>query len=74
MYTSGEPAMVGDVVEGSGGRGQVTKVTQSGLDGQENANVQWTTPREKVPGSGIWELPAEVTVPTLSLRLVSRKA
>ena len=70
MYASGEEAMVGDVVQGSGGRGQVLTVTQSGLGGQETATVQWTTPLEKVPG--ISERPAPVTVPTRSLTLVSR--
>jgi hypothetical protein len=43
MYESGDPPMVGDVVEGSRGRGEVLEVTH--LFGQEAARVQWTTPR-----------------------------
>jgi hypothetical protein len=74
MYASGQPAMHGDVVQGSGGRGEVLGVTPAGLGGEETATVQWTSPREKVPGSGIFELLAPVTVPTRSLTLVSRKA
>lgn len=72
MYASGELPLVGDVVLGSGGRGQVLEVTQSGLGGQETATVRWTTPLEKVPG--IPAPLAPVTVPTRSLTLVSRNA
>jgi hypothetical protein len=70
MCASGEEAVVGDVVQGSVGRGQVLIVTQSSLDGQETATVQWTTPLEKV--LGISERPARVTVSMRSLTLVSR--
>ena len=72
MYASGEPLMVGDVVEGGGGRGEVLEVTL--LFGQEAANVKWTTPHEKVPESGILTPKAPAIVPTSSLKLVSRKA
>ncbi len=70
MYASGETPVVGDVVQGSGGEGKVLKVTEHGLGGEETATVQWTTPNEKVPGSGIFARPAPVTVPTRSLTLV----
>jgi len=73
MYASGETPMVGDVVQGNGRRGEVLEVTLAGLGGEETATVQWTTPQEKVPGSGIFQLPAPVTVPTRSLSLVRRK-
>lgn len=72
MYASGEQAMVGDVVLGSGGQGEVLEVTQSGLGGQETVTVRWTTPAEKVPG--ILAPLAPATVPTHSLKLVSHKA
>lgn len=74
MYASGEIPMVGDVVEGSGGKGEVLEISLVGLGGEETATVQWTTPREKVPGSGIFQLPAPVTVPTRSLTRVRGKA
>ena len=73
MYASGEQAMIGDIVEANRNLGEVSAVTQSGPGGQETATVQWTTPREKESGSGVFALLAPVLVPTHSLRLVSRK-
>jgi len=73
MYASGEIAMRGDVVEGSGGEGEVLEVTEHGSGG-ETATVQWTTPYERVPGSGIYAPLAPLPVLTRLLKLVRRKA
>jgi len=72
MYASRKMAMVGDVVQGSGGEGEVLEVTQHGSGG-ETATVQWTTPYEKVAGSGIYAPLSPVPVLTRLLKLVRRK-
>ncbi len=72
MYASGETPMHGDVVRGNGGEGKVLALTPNGPGGEETATVQWATPHEKVPGSGIFAPLAPVTVPTRTLRLVRR--
>ena len=74
MYASGEVAMAGDIVEGSGGLADVLEVTPSGIGGEETATIHWRSSQEKIPGSGIWERPAPISVPTRSLRLVSRNS
>jgi hypothetical protein len=72
MYASGEPAEVGDTVQGSGGEGEVLKVVPNGIGGQENALVQWSTVHERAPGYPAPKAP--VQVPTQSLTLVRRKS
>ena len=71
MYASGEEAMVGDVVRGRGGEGEVLEITPKGVGG-ETATVRWTTPQAVVPG--INQPLAPSTVGTQSLTLVRRKA
>ncbi len=71
MYASGQPPMVGDIVKGNLGEGEVLAVTPNGLNGQETATVRWTTPQQKVPGINAPLAPS--TVPTNSLTLVRRK-
>jgi len=72
MYASGEIPEIGDIVSGSGGEAKVLAVVRNGMGGQESASVQWTTPRERVPGSGMYGLLAPITVPTNTLTLIRR--
>jgi hypothetical protein len=73
MYASGEEANIGDVVQGEDS-GEVQAVTPQSHGGQEFVLVQWKTPREHPPGSGIFALPAPIQVQTRLLRLVSRNS
>ncbi len=71
MYASGDEPMVGDIVQGYGGEGEILEVTPKGVGG-ETATVRWTTPQPVVPGINRPLAPS--TVSTRSLMLVRRKA
>lgn len=70
MYASREEPMVGDIVRGHGGEGEVLEITPKGVGG-ETATVRWTTPQPV--GPGINRPLAPSTVSTQSLTLVRRK-
>jgi hypothetical protein len=72
MYATGERPEVGDIVNGSDGRGEVLKVISNGIGGQENVLVQWSTVHERAPGYRARKAPTQV--PTQSLTLVRRKS
>jgi len=71
MYAGGKQAMVGDIVRGQGGEGEVLNITPNGVGG-ETATVRWTTPQPMVPGMNRPLAPS--TVSTRSLTLLRRKA
>jgi hypothetical protein len=71
MYASGEKPEVGDIVRGSGGEGEVLVVIPSGIGGQENVSVQWSTVYEVTPGYRARKAPVQEL--TRVLTLVRRK-
>jgi hypothetical protein len=74
MYVNGEPAKVGDIVQGSGGDGEVLQVIPNGVvsGGVEDALVQWFAVYEVSPGYKSRKAPVQVA--TQSLTFVRRKS
>jgi hypothetical protein len=70
VYASGQEPIIGDIVRGHGGEGEVLEITSSGVGG-ETATVRWTTPQPMVPGVNRPLAPS--TVGTRSLTLVRRR-
>lgn len=64
--------MIGDIVRGSLGEGRVSGVIPKGLRGRQNVMVEWTTPREDPPGSGVYATPAPTQADPEALDLVRR--
>ncbi len=73
MYVSGEKPFVGDIVRGNSDEGEVTGVTEHSVGGEQQVTVRWTTPHEKIPGSGIFAPKAPQSVADRLIRLVRRK-
>ena len=67
MYANGLEPKPGDVVRGSGGEGKILGVISSGVVGQDDVLLEWTTARERVPGYSALKAPVHGSSQALTL-------